>query len=199
MVFLAVYWTIRYIVHHTTQTSKFNNVKQCPFIMHWIIHSHNAISFFFMCQRLKVKNFVPMYCRFNTEIRAVYTGTEKPEFFSHSGFSLEVARQIPLNTVKNRIEKPTSEVWFFETPPVFHWFFANVNARSPLTGIIRFLVTWDVTFCGITRSSLRTTYGQKSRMRTTYQKTSTCMIIGGFRACAFLAKKTKSYGFFLAV
>ena len=62
---------------------------------------------------------------------------KKPEFFSHSGFSLEVARQLPLNTEKTRIEKPTSKVWFFETPPVFHWFFANVNARSPLTGIIR--------------------------------------------------------------
>ena len=62
---------------------------------------------------------------------------KKTEFFSHSGFSLEVARQLPLNTAKNPNEKPTSEVWFFETPPVFHWFFANVNACSPLTGIIR--------------------------------------------------------------
>ena len=69
---------------------------------------------------------------------AVYTGIKKPESFSHSGFSLKVARQNPLNTKKktNR-KKPTSAAWFFETPPKFHWFFANVNARSNLAGIIR--------------------------------------------------------------
>ena len=32
---------------------------------------------------------------------AVYTGIKKPESFSHSGFSLKVARQLPLNTPKN--------------------------------------------------------------------------------------------------
>ena len=34
-------------------------------------------------------------------ISAVYTGIKKPESFSHSGFSLKVARQLPLNTPKN--------------------------------------------------------------------------------------------------
>ena len=33
-------------------------------------------------------------------ISAVYTGIKKPESFSHSGFSLKVARQLPLNTPK---------------------------------------------------------------------------------------------------
>ena len=37
--------------------------------------------------------------------RAVYTGINKPEFFSHSGFSLEVARQLPINTAKNTNRK----------------------------------------------------------------------------------------------
>ena len=32
---------------------------------------------------------------------AVYTGIKNPESFSHSGFSLKVARQLPLNTPKN--------------------------------------------------------------------------------------------------
>ena len=32
---------------------------------------------------------------------AVYTGIKKPESFSHSGFLLKVARQLPLNTPKN--------------------------------------------------------------------------------------------------
>ena len=139
-----------------------------------------------------------MYCRFNTEIRAVYTGTEKPEFFSHSGFSLEVARQIPLNTVKNRIEKPTSEVWFFETPPVFHWFFANVNACSPLTGIIRF-------FGHVGRDLLRNhpqlaAHYVRSKVAHAHhlpKKQYMYDIRGVFaHAGAFLAKKTKSYGFF---
>ena len=57
---------------------------------------------------------------------------------------------------KTRIEKPTSEVWFFETLPVFYWFFANVNTRSPLTGIIR--VFGHV---GCDLRVLRTTYGQR--------------------------------------
>ena len=34
-------------------------------------------------------------------ISAVYTCIKKPESFSHSGFSLKVARQLPLNTPKN--------------------------------------------------------------------------------------------------
>ena len=32
---------------------------------------------------------------------AVYTCIKKPKSFSHSGFSLKVARQLPLNTPKN--------------------------------------------------------------------------------------------------
>ena len=36
---------------------------------------------------------------------AVYTGIKKPESFSHSGFSLKVARQLPLNTKKKTIRK----------------------------------------------------------------------------------------------
>ena len=136
-------------------------------------------------------------------IRAVYTGIKKPEFFSHSGFSLEVARQLPLNCKKNWIEKPTSEVFFFFlTLPVFHCFFANVNACSPLTGIIRVFghvgrallrnhPPRPATYC-----TLHTVKGrEKSRMRTTYQKNS--MRFGFYGACAFLAKNNpKSYGFF---
>ena len=87
-------------------------------------------------------------------------------------------------------------MWFFGTPPVFHCFFANVNARSPLTGII--LVFGHVgrdllrnhprpaTYC-----ALRTVKGrEKSRMRTTYLKTSMRFRVF-FRACAFLAKKPR--------
>ena len=38
---------------------------------------------------------------FLCNISAVYTGIKKPESFSHSGFLLKVARQLPLNTPKN--------------------------------------------------------------------------------------------------
>ena len=34
-------------------------------------------------------------------LSAVYTGIKNPESFSHSGFSLKVARQLPLNTPRN--------------------------------------------------------------------------------------------------
>ena len=140
------------------------------------------------------------------DYRAVYTGIKKPEFFSHSGFSLEVARQLPLNTAtKKRIEKPTSEEWFFETPPVFHWFFANVNARSPLTCIIRVFGHMGrdllrnhlrpATYCAL---HCMVTGREKLPMCTTYKK-KTVWDSGVFRACAFLAKKKKSYGFFGSV
>ena len=52
-------------------------------------------------------------------------------------FRWKLLGNFPQTLQKTRIEKPTSAAWFFETPPKFHWFFANVNARSNLAGIIR--------------------------------------------------------------
>ena len=126
--------------------------------------------------------------------RAIYTGIKKPEYFSHSVFSLEVARQLPLNTAKNPNRKTHLRSVVFWNSTGFSVFFANyVNARSPLTGII--LVFGHVgrdllrkhprpaMYC-----ALRTVKGrEKSRMRTTYQKT--VWDSGFFRACAFLAQK----------
>ena len=127
---------------------------------------------------------------------------KKTGFFSHSGFLLEVARQLPLNTAKNPNWKTHLRSVVFETPPVFTVFFANVNARFPLTGII-----WDFGHVGrdflrnhprpATYCALRTVKGrEKSRMRTTYQKTSMKKKKNVFfGACAFLAKKLKVMGF----
>ena len=42
-----------------------------------------------------------MTFRLSVDNSAVYTCIKKPESFSHSGFSLKVARQLPLNTPKN--------------------------------------------------------------------------------------------------
>ena len=64
---------------------------------------------------------------------AVYTCIKKPESFSHSGFSLKVARQLPLNTPKH----PPPQRDFLKLRRNFTGFFANVNARSNLAGIIR--------------------------------------------------------------
>ena len=72
------------------------------------------------------------------KIRAVYTGIKKLEFFSHSGFLLEVTRQLPLNTAKNPNKKThLRSVFFFKLRRLFTVFLPIVNARSPLTGIIR--------------------------------------------------------------
>ena len=133
-------------------------------------------------------------------ISAVYTCIKKPESFSHSGFSLKVARQLPLNTPKNLNRKThLRSVIFFETPPKFHWFFANVNARSNLAGIIWFFLRdLQRNHPTAARDVMRTTRVrskvEKSRMHTTYQNTS--MRFGFFRACAFRAKNPECYGFF---
>ena len=70
---------------------------------------------------------------------AVYTGIKKPKSFSHSGFSLKVARQLPLNTPKNLNRKThLRSVIFWNSAKislVFCQFY--VNARSNLAGIIR--------------------------------------------------------------
>ena len=116
---------------------------------------------------------------------AVYTCIKKPESFSNSGFSLKVARQLPLNTPKTWIEKPTSAAWFFETPPKFHWFFANVNTRSNLAGIIR-------VFGHVVRDLQRNhPTAARDVMRTTRVRSK----VERSRACAPLTK-TQDSGFF---
>ena len=116
--------------------------------------------------------------------RAIYTCIKNPVFL------LEAARQLPLNTAKNPNRKThLRSVVFWNSAGFSLVFFANVNACSPLTGIIR--VGRDLlrnhprpaTYC-----ALRTVKGRdKLCMRTTYQKPS--MKFGFFHACAFLAKK----------
>ena len=92
-------------------------------------------------------------------------------------------------------------MWFFETLPVFHCFFANVNACSPIAGIIQVFGhverdlpethTQPATYCALCSTTVEGS--EKSRMRTTYQKNS--MRFGFFRACAFLAKTRNVMGF----
>ena len=160
--------------------------------------------FFFIVTDCLSLNSKPLGKDFHwSHFSAVYTCIKKPESFSHSGFSLKVARQLPLSTKKkNESKNPSPQCDFFETPPKFHWFFANVNACSNLAGIIRVLghVVRDLQRNHPTaaRDVMRTTRVrskvEKSRMRTTYQNTS--MRFRFFRACAFRAKNPECYGFF---
>ena len=74
-------------------------------------------------------------------MRAVYTGIKKPEFFSHSGFSLEVARQLqctPKHWKKPELKNPPLKCGFMKLHRFFTGFLPiDVNARSPLASIIR--------------------------------------------------------------
>ena len=79
---------------------------------------------------------------------AVYTGIKKPESFSHSGFSLKVARQLPLNTPKNLNRKTHLRSVIFWNSAEISLVFCQCK-RSPV--LFGFLVTWYVTFSGITR------------------------------------------------
>ena len=137
------------------------------------------------------------------DLGVLYTCIKKPESFLHSGFSWEVARQLPLNTAKNPNRK--THLWsrIFWNSAGFSGFFANVNACSNLAG--HYSGFWS---CGTWPSAESPDRGprrnahytcsvkgrEKSRMRTTYQNTS--MRFRVFRACAFCAKKPECYGFF---
>ena len=118
-------------------------------------------------------------------------------------FRWKLLGNFPYTLQKTRIEKPTSAAWFFETPPKFHWFFANVNARSNLAGIIRVFghVVRDLQRNHPTaaRDVMRTT-----RVRSKVERSRACAPLtktqvwdsGFFRACAFRAKNPECYGFF---
>ena len=130
------------------------------------------------------------------QISAVYTGIKKPESFSHSGFLLKVARQLPLNTKKKRIEKPTSAAWFFWNSAEISLVFANVKACSNLAGIIRVFghVVRDLQRNHPTaaRDVMRTTrvWSKVERSRACAPLTKTQVWDSGFFAHALFVPKT---------
>ena len=142
----------------------------------------------------------------NSEIyinSAVYTCIKKPESFSHSGFSLKVARQLPLNTPKNPNRKTHLRSVIFwnsaEISLVFCQCKRSLQSRRYYSGFWS-RGTWPSAESpdrGPRRNAHYTCTvkgREKSRMRTTYQNTS--MRFGFFRACAFRAKNPECYGFF---
>ena len=93
-------------------------------------------------------------------------------------------------------------MFFFFTPPVFHWFFANVHARSPLTSIIWVFghMGRDLLRIGITRGPRRTAHYVRSKV----ERSRACAPLtkktvwdsGYFTHVLFLPKKRKVMGFF---
>ena len=127
---------------------------------------------------------------------AVYTGIEKPESFSHSGFSLKVARQLPLNTPKNPNRKTHLRSVIFwnsaEISLVFCQCKRSLQSRRYYSGFWS-RDTWPSAESpdrGPRRNAHYTCTvkgREKSRMRTTYK---TSVWDSGFFAHALFVPKT---------
>ena len=99
--------------------------------------------------------------------RAIYTCIKKPESFVHSGFSWEVARQLPLNTAKNPNRKTHLRSGIFLNSAGFSGFFCQckrlLQSRryySVFGHVVRDLLRNHPTAA---RDVMRTTYGQRQR------------------------------------
>ena len=96
--------------------------------------------------------------------RAVYTGIKKPEFFSHSVFLLEVARQLPINTAKNPNKKTHLRSVVFWNSAGFSLVFSQCKRLLPSHQYYSGLWsrgTWPSAESPAARDVLRTTYGQR--------------------------------------
>ena len=130
-------------------------------------------------------------------ISAVYTCIKKPESFSHSCFSLKVARQLPLNTPKNPNRKTHLRSVIFwnsaEISLVFCQCKRSLQSRRYYSGFWS-RGTWPSAESpdrGPRRNAHYTCTvkgREKSRMRTTYQNTS--LWDSGFFAHALFVPKT---------
>ena len=131
--------------------------------------------------------------------RAIYTCIKKTESFVRSGFSWEVARQLPLNTAKNPYRKTHLRSGIFWNSAGFSGFFGQCSNLAGYYSGFWSRGTWPSAESpdrGPRRNAHYTCTvkgREKSRMRTTYQNTS--MRFGVFRACAFRAKNPKCLGF----
>ena len=141
-----------------------------------------------------------------THYSAVYTGIKKPESFSHSGFSLKVARQLPLNTPKNPNRKTHLRSVIFwnsaEISLVFCQCKRSLQSRRYYSGFWS-RGTWPSAESpdrGPRRNAHYTCTvkgREKSRMRTTYQNIS--MRFWFFSRMRFSCQKPRMLWVFLAV
>ena len=142
------------------------------------------------------------WCRKCRNKSRLHLHKKNPESFVHSGFSWEVARQLPLNTAKNPNRKTHLRSRIFWNSAGFSGVFANVNACSNLAGYYSGFWsrgTWPSAESpdrGPRRNAHYTCTvkgREKSRMRTTYQNTS--MRFRVFAHALFVPKNPNVMGF----
>ena len=150
-------------------------------------------------QVLRLQSQVQVVSHQNSLCSAVYTGIKKPESFSHSGFLLKA----PKHSKKPESKNPPPQRDFLKlAPPKFQFFCQckrSLQSRRYYSGFWS-RGTWPSAESPDRSPRHNAHYTctvkgrEKSRMRTTYQKTG--MRFRFFRACAFRAKKPECYGFF---
>ena len=130
---------------------------------------------------------------------AVYTGIKKPESFSHSGFSLKVARQLPLNTPKNPNRKTHLRSVIFwnsaEISLVFCQCKHSLQSRRYYSGF------WSRDTWPSAESPDRGPRRNAHYVQSKVERSRSCapLRFGFFRACAFRAKNPECLWVFLAV
>ena len=154
---------------------------------------------FLWCMKLFLQSIKLAKCfLYFCDKRAVYTCIKNPESFVHSGFSWEVARQLPLNTAKNPNRKTHLRSRIFWNSQVFRGFCQCkhlLQSRRYYSGFWS-RVTWPSAESpdrGPRRNAHYTCTctvkgREKSRMRTTYQKNP--VWDSGFFAHALFVPKT---------
>ena len=128
---------------------------------------------------------------------------KKPSFFSHSGFSLEVARQLPINTAKNPNWKTHLRSVVFWNSAGFSLVFCQCKRLLPshryysgfwLRG------TWPSAESPAARDVLHTTYGQRQReVAHAHHLPKNQYEIRVFSRMRFSCQKTEKLWVFLAV
>ena len=128
---------------------------------------------------------------------AVYTGIKKPESFSHSGFSLKVARQLPLDTPKNPNRKTHLRSVIFWNSAEISLFFCQCIIRV-FGHVIHDLQRNHPTAArDVMRTALVRSKVERSRACAPLTKTS--VWDSGFFAHALFVPKTPNVMVFLAV
>ena len=153
-----------------------------------------------VCMRKKLRM---LYLKYKIVYRAVYTGIKKPRVFLTFRFSLEVARQLPLNTAKTWIKNPPPKCGFLKLRLFFTVFFANINARLPSHRYYSGFWsrgTWPSAESPAARDVLRTNVWSKvERSRACAPLTKKTVWDSGFFAHALFLPRTEKLWVFLAV
>ena len=150
------------------------------------------------------KNIVKFYSRMQFKTSAVYTGIKKPESFSHSGFSLKVARQLPPKHSKKTESKNHLRSVIFWNSAEISLVFCQCKRSLNLAGIFGFLVTctWpSAESPDAARDVMRTTRvrSKVERSRACAPLTKTQVWDSGFSRMRFSCQKPRMLWVFLAV